>query len=250
MGKTIEKYYGNVVRSVMSKVNPIKKLIIKTYCTVHKYINIRAMEILKQNGYEDEYRFYLKYIMQLNKGAFYADQDFKSTNHFFHYELEKGLYGFSNALVECKKYYNLAINYARKGDIKKSVFYFGASCHLLQDTTVPQHVNNKLLKSHRAFENWILHRVTHGYSFYLTSEIKRRKSIDEYIKKNAVMSNRTYNKYQGIYDIDKKYTRISNEIIAEAESTTAGFMIDFYRKIFSDKKVRILEQNYIRECKK
>ena len=32
------------------------------------------------------------------------DQDFKSSNHFFSILVkEKGLYGFSNALLECKK---------------------------------------------------------------------------------------------------------------------------------------------------
>ena len=62
--------------------------------------------------------------------------------------------GFSNALEECKKYYNTTLNYTKAGDFNEALFYFGAACHLIQDATVPQHVNNKLLKSHRKFELW------------------------------------------------------------------------------------------------
>lgn len=231
MERKIEKHYGNAVRSVMSKVNPIKKLLIKTNCTVHKYINIRAMEILKEEGNEEAYRFFLKYISQLNSGVVYADQDFKSTNHFYHYLEGRGLYGFSNALVECEKYYKKAINYSDAGDISKAVFYFGAACHLIQDSTVPHHVNNKLLKSHRSFEMWILKKLVSGYPFTMSETSKRYEDISKYIKANAYMSNDIYVKFKNIVDTETKYKRISNAIIPEAESTTAGFMLDFYETI-------------------
>jgi phospholipase C len=228
----IEKHYGNAVRSIMSKVNPIKKLLIKTNCTVHKYINMRAMEIVKQEGYEDIYRFFLKYMSQLNEGVTFADQDFKSTNHFYHYLEGKGLYGFSNALIECEKYYKMAINYAAAGDISKAVFYFGAACHLIQDSTVPHHVNNRLLKSHRAFEMWILEKLVSGYAFSTSDKSKRYEDISKYIKANALMSNNAYVKFRNIDNTEIRYTRISNKIIPEAESTTAGFMLDFYEAVF------------------
>lgn len=232
----IEKHYGKAVRSIMSKVNPIKKLLIKTNCTVHKYINIRALEIIKEEGNEEAYRFYLKYLLELNEGVKYADQDFKSTNHFYHYLEGKGLYGFSNALEECKKYYKKSVNYFEAGDIKEAMFYFGAACHLIQDTTVPHHVNNKLLKSHRAFEMWILRRLVGGYPFNVASSSKRFDGISSYIKANALMSNSVYVKYNAIHDTEMKYKKISNIIVPEAESTTAGFMLDFYEDIVIKKK--------------
>lgn len=233
MGKVIEKQYGRAVRRVMTTVNPIKKIIIKTKCTVHKYINIRAMEIIRREGYEEQYRFFLKYVNELNNGVMWADQDFKSTNHFYHYSEEKGLYGFSNALEECKKYHNAGLNYAKAGDLSEAVFYFGAACHLIQDATVPQHVNNRLLKSHRKFELWIRNRLAEGHNFTGAKDSKRRKSIEEYIKKNAVMSNNTYVRYSNILDIESRYSRITNIIIVEAEKTTAGFMLDFYDELFN-----------------
>lgn len=231
MERAIEKNYGKAVRGVMATVNPIKKLLVKTYCTVHKYINIKAIEIIKHEGNDDIYNFFLKYITELNQGSVWADQDFKSTNHFYHFSQEKGLYGFSNALTECKKYHKMAMNYAKAGDRSKAMFYFGAACHLIQDTTVPQHVNNKLLENHRNFEMWILKKVVSGYNFESGTESKRYESIDKYIKANALMSNDTNIRFQNIFDIEKRYRSITNVIIVEAEKTTAGFMIDYYYEL-------------------
>lgn len=243
MQRAIERNYGKAVRGVMATVNPIKKLLVKTYCTVHKYINIKAIEIIKHEGNDKIYRFFMKYLKELNEGVTWADQDFKSTNHFYHFSQEKGLYGFSNALTECKKYYKMSINYAKAGDRSKALFYFGAACHLIQDTTVPQHVNNNLLKSHRAFEMWILKKVVSGYSFEEGTESKRYGSIDKYIKANALMSNNIYMKFQNILDVEKRYRSITNVIIVEAERTTAGFMIDFYNKLCVNNIISLDEFN-------
>lgn len=221
----------------MATVNPIKKIIIKTHCNVHKYINIRAIEIINQKGCEEKHNFFIKHINELNNGVTWADQDFKSTNHFYHFAEEKGLYGFSNALLECKKYYNMAVNYAAAGDICSAVFYFGAACHLVQDSTVPQHVNNKLLKNHRKFELWIRNKLAEGYVFDKAAEIKRYPEIDEYIKKNAVMANNIYLNYCNILDVEKRYSKIANAIIVEAEKTTAGLMLDFYSELITKCKM-------------
>lgn len=229
--KTIEKNYGRAARGIMATVNPVKKIIIKTYCDVHKYINIRSIEIINQQGCEEKSDFFMKHINELNSGVMWADQDFKSTNHFYHFSEEKGLYGFSNALVECKKYYNMAVNYASAGDICSSVFYFGAACHLVQDSTVPQHVNNKLLKNHRKFELWIRKKLAQGYAFDKAAEIKRYPELDDYIKKNAVIANNIYLSYCNILDVEMRYSKIANAIIAEAEKTTAGLMLDFYSEL-------------------
>lgn len=224
----IEKSYGKVARKIMNLINPVKKRIIKTYCTVHKYININAINILKNNGYEQEYKFYKKYLKNLNNGVVFADQNFKSSNHFYNVNTGKGLYGFSNALLECKKYYNKAIYYLNIKNINMSIFYLGAACHLIQDSTVPYHVNNKLLKNHRKFEVWIISRLLNDYSFRECKEIKRFDSIEKYIKNNAIIADKIYKKYFEIKDVNLKFEKISNIIIKEAEKTTAGFLLDYY----------------------
>ena len=109
MKRKLEKTYGSALKGVFYAVNPLKKKLLKTNCTVHKYINIRGLELLKIEGYEKEYKFFKKYIGNLNEGVSWADQDFKSSNHFYHFNKNKGLFGFSNALTECERYYKKAI---------------------------------------------------------------------------------------------------------------------------------------------
>ncbi|WP_298838286.1 zinc dependent phospholipase C family protein, partial [Clostridium sp.] len=159
MKKQFEATYGKTLRGLMVTINPIKKRIMKTHCIVHKFINIQAIEILKNKGYTEVNTFYKYYVKELNKGVTWADQDFKSSNHFYHHITGTGLYGFSNALTEFNKYYKYALKFVEAGDIRQAMFYFGAACHLIQDATVPQHVNNKLLKNHRNFELWIIGRL-------------------------------------------------------------------------------------------
>ncbi len=102
MIKQFEKTYGSALKGVFFAVNPLKKKMLKTNCTVHKYINIKAVDLLKIEGYEKEYKFFRKYIKHINNGVSWADQDFKSSNHFYHVSKGRGLYGFSDALTECK----------------------------------------------------------------------------------------------------------------------------------------------------
>jgi phospholipase C len=231
MKKHIELTYGRALRGIMFAVNPVKKVIMKTHCTVHKYINIQGVDILKNEGYTEEHEFFIKYIKPFNQGVSWADQDFKSSNHFYHFEKGKGLYGFSDALTECKKYYSKALGYMEAGEPEKSLFYFGAACHLVQDMTVPQHVNNKLLKSHREFELWIIAKLLSDYSFPIDKGIKRFNSLKEYFTHNSNEANNIYNQYEGIVSKEERYGKVATAILREAQMTTAGFMLDFYEDI-------------------
>jgi phospholipase C len=231
MKKRLEKTYGRALKGIFVAVNPIKNKILKTHCTVHKFIMIRAIQILKNDGYEDEYMFFSKHIKELNGGVTWADQDFKSSNHFYNISKGKGLYGFSDALTECKKYYNRSLEYIKEDDIKRAMFYFGASCHLVQDVTVPQHVNNKLLKSHRNFELWIISKLMSDYSFEAKEGTILYDSIEEYIKNNAIMANSTYAKNLNIESRDERYAKIATIILKESQRTTAGFMVKYYNEI-------------------
>lgn len=234
MKKRLERTYGTAVRGVMVAVNPIKKKILKTHCTIHKFINLQAIDILKNEGYVKQHQFFKDYILELNEGVTWADQDFKSTNHFYHFNEGRGLYGFSDAMTECKKYYNAALVYNKADNIEKSIFYFGAACHLIQDMTVPHHVNNRLLNSHRNFEVWIIKKFLSDYSFMVDNGIVRYKTLEDYIRKNAFVANNTYMKFFNIDDKEERYMKIAPVILKEAQNTTAGFMLDFYDRIHQD----------------
>lgn len=233
MREKFERTYGGAVKKLFFAVNPLKKKIMKTNCTVHKFIMLQSVEILKNDGYEKESNYFRENIYNLNSGVSWADQDFKSSNHFYHVIKGKGLYGFSDALTECKKYYDECIEFAKKDDMDKSLFYFGAACHLIQDVTVPQHVNNRLLKSHRKFELWIIGKLMSDYSFIAADKLVRYKNLEDYIKNNAVMANSTYVKNLNIKSIDERYGKIAASIIKEAQRTTAGFMLDYYDEMKS-----------------
>ena len=215
----------------MVTVNPIKKKIIKTHCIVHKFINIQSIEILKNEGYNEVHSFYKAHIRDLNNGVAWADQDFKSSNHFYHHIKGTGLYGFSNALSEFEKYYHSALRFMEAGDVKQALFYFGAACHLVQDATVPQHVNNKLLKDHRNFELWIISRLMSDYSFPISNEIIKEDSEMDYIKNNALFANKTYIANANIQNKEDQYMKISTIILQRAQKTTAGLMLNFYNDI-------------------
>ena len=231
MKKKIEATYGKTLKALMITVNPIKKKIMKTHCIVHKFINIQAIEILKNKEYDEVYSFYKSHIKELNDGVTWADQDFKSSNHFYHHDTGTGLYGFSNALTEFQKYYNRALKFFEAGDIRQGMFYFGATCHLVQDATVPQHVNNKLLKSHRNFELWIISKLMSDYSFPIFNEIIQEDSVEDYIKNNAFFANKTYISCANVQSKEEKYKKISVLIVQRAQKTTAGLMLNFYNEI-------------------
>jgi len=78
-----ETVYHRILKSIFWLLNPFKKIIIKTECQVHKHINLHALTVLKNDKYLEQYEFFLDSLEEINKGAVWADQDFKSSNHFY-----------------------------------------------------------------------------------------------------------------------------------------------------------------------
>ena len=228
MKKKIEAGYGKAFSGLLYMVNPVKKMMMKTNCTVHKFITMQAVIILKNDGYKEESDFFRTYISSINKGVQWADQDFKSTNHFYHHEKGVGLYGRSDLLTETVKCYNKALKHYAADEIQKAMFDLGAALHLIQDATVPHHVNNKLLKSHRAFELWIVDRLMSDFSFATYSGAKKYYRIEDYVEKNAILANQVYRKNVDVASKEQRYENIAVEILHEAQRTTAGMMLNFY----------------------
>ena len=225
---TLEGTYSLVYKNILRAVNPIKKRIIKTECIVHQAINNQSLHILRNDGYFDVYRLMSEYIDDINAGVVWADQDLKSSNHFYSPKTKRGLYGNSNAKNECESYYNRALNEFISGHIKASMFYLGAACHLVQDVTIPQHANVKLLKSHRSFESWIIkmHRRFHRFRAY--NKGTYLNSIGRYIELNSRQAIRTHEKYYQIGNEYIRFYRIASVILPMAQKTTAGVMVKFY----------------------
>lgn len=227
----IEKSYGKVFKNVLRAMNPVKKIVIKTECRVHKFINVQALEILRNDGHEKEYEFLNAYIHQINSGAVWADQDFKSSNHFYNPDTQKGLYGSSNAFKECMLYYAKALNKYFKGDINSSMFFLGAACHIIQDMTVPQHVNVNLLKHHRKYEQWVIRTHLEHDNFKVFEEGIYFDTVQKYLEYNTRKAMATYLQYSNEENLNVKFYGITSIILVIAQKSTAGVMFKFYNDI-------------------
>lgn len=118
----IETLYSDILEIVFTIINPIKKSIIKTKCEVHKSINIDALKILKNDKYLSEYNFFGYFISDINEGTVWADQNFKSSNHFYNPYKKRGLYGRKNAMNLGVNYYYQALSLWKSGEFNKSFF--------------------------------------------------------------------------------------------------------------------------------
>ena len=223
-----EKTYDYVLKTVFGIANPIKKSLIRTQCKVHKYINRRALNIIKNDEYFEEYNFFSSYILDINQGAVWADQDFKSTNHFYSPYKKKGLYGRKSAMDLGVDYYSKALNLWDKGEFNQSLFYLGATLHLIQDMTIPQHANIRLLDNHRQYENYIKRTYEYLEDFQVDTGSYLLDSVEDYIRFNARIALKIYDNFKKIRNHEYRYYRIAKCALPLAKRTTAGAMIMFY----------------------
>lgn len=231
MPKIVEYSYGKLFKYTMKAINPLKKAIMTTECFVHKVINNQALVILKNDKNFDQYKLFSNYIAELNLGVVWADQDFKSSGHFYNPIKDCGLYGNTNALTLAKNYYTFAISFWNLGDIKKAMFFLGAAAHLIQDMTVPQHANIKLLKEHHKFEKFVKD------TFYDTPEyLVRNKgcylgSVEEFIRYNSVCAIKANERLSHISDESQRYYALSKYTIPLAQRSTAGLFMIFFKDV-------------------
>lgn len=229
-----ETTYNHIINSILGSINPIKRSIVNTHCKVHKFINVKALKVLYNDGYLDEYNFFCSYMESINDGAVWADQDFKSTNHFYHPYKNKGLYGRCSAMDLGIDYYYKAIDFWNSGDFNKSLFYLGASMHIAQDMTIPQHANIKLLDNHKQYETFVKRTYRYIGEFNIDTGAYLLSSIENYIKFNARISLKVYKRFKNISDDEERYYRIARCGLPLSIRTTAGAMVTFYSDIFKD----------------
>lgn len=229
MSSKIEKTYSKVLKYAYYIANPFKKRVITTECEIHKFINLQALDILKNDSFDDAYNFFSDNIISINDGAVWADQDFKSSGHFYNPEKKRGLFGNTNALSLALGYYSNSLTYWKNGDIEKSMFYLGSTAHLIQDMTVPQHANIRLLDDHRQYENFIKRTYQFTPQFRTDKGGYYLSSIEEFIRCNARCAIRIYRKLKSIEDDNKRYYTITKFTLPLAQRSTAGCFIRFYK---------------------
>lgn len=238
---TLEKSYSHVFKGILRATNPIKKRIMKAECKVHKFINTQSVIILKNDGHIEVSTLMDSYISDINEGVVWADQDLKSSNHFYNPHKNRGLYGSSNAKTDCISYYNRALNEYSHGDINNAMFYLGAACHLIQDLTVPQHANVHLLNNHKSYENWVIRTHTHHDEFKIKEGGIYLNSLNHYIDFNSKRAINIYRKHSHVKNMHIRYQMITSMVLTMAQATTAGLMFKFYNDIQEIKSVMITE---------
>ncbi len=235
--RILESTYGNFLQAAFTVLNPFKKAVIRTHCKVHKYINVQALEVLKNDGYHEEYNFFRNHIMPINDGTYWADQDFKSSGHFYNPHTKKGLYGRGNAADSGKEYYERALALWHIGEFDKAMFYFGAATHLVQDMTIPQHANIRLLDNHKQYETFVKRTYRYVRDFRAEKGSVLFDTIHEYIRFNARVAMKVYKKFRVIKESEQRYYRTARCTLPLAERTTAGCMVMFYKDIFKNPSV-------------
>lgn len=237
----LEKSYSYVFKNMLKAINPVKKRIMKAECIVHIFINNQSLIVLKNDGHMEAYELMESHINDINAGVVWADQDLKSSNHFYNPHKSKGLYGSSNAKKECISYYSRALNEYFHGNIKTSMFYLGAACHLIQDLTVPQHANGHLLNSHKSYENWVIRTHIHHDEFRIKEGGIYFSSLNQYIYFNSKEAIKIYRKHSHVENRHVRFYLITSKVLTMAQATTAGLMFKFYKDIQGIKPIIITE---------
>ena len=232
MKKKLESAYATALASTFKAVNPLKKSIIKTTCEVHLFIQENSIDILKNEGYEKEYKLFKEYLPQINQGLVWADQDFKSYHHFYNPKEGKGKYGYDdNAMTVAKSYYNKAIKYYVIDNYERSMFFFGAACHIIQDLTIPQHAKGRLLDNHRQFEVYIKSNYKKIKRFKSHEKPIILNSIEEYADHNSMNALSIDYMYRNITDLNTRFYLTAVKSITLSQKTTAGCMIMFFEDL-------------------
>lgn len=238
--KFFEKYYGMAFKSILWVLNPFKKKVIKTECQVHRFINYQSLKILANNDYAKEFDIYNDYLEEMNRGVVWADQDFKSTSHFYNPVKRRGMFGHLDARSLTRKYYDKALFYWKKGYKSRGMFYLGAAVHIIQDMTIPQHVNIRLLDNHRQYENFVKLTYDIVKEFKTNEKPIKFKKLDSYIIFNGKTAIKLYKKYKKLDSNRERYYKITKCALPLAQRTTAGCMLMFLQDIdFYEKEAKI-----------
>lgn len=234
MKKTLENCYAAALSSTFKVVNPIKKTVIKTDCEVHLFIQENALEILYNEGFIKEYNLFKVYLPDINRGLVWADQDFKSYYHFYNPRQQRGKFGYDdNAMTMAKSYYNRALKYFAMKNYERSMFYFGAACHIIQDLTIPQHAKGKLLDNHRQFEVYVKSNYKRIQRFKASDKPVIFNSIEEYVNHNSISALNIDYMYSNVVDATTRFYLTSIKSITLAQRSSAGCMIMFCNDLSS-----------------
>ena len=137
-----------------------------------------------------------------------------------------------NALTLAIKYYKYSTAYFYENEINQSMFYLGAACHLVQDTTVPQHATGDLLNNHMQFENYVKANYLKIKRFRTYSEPILFNSVEEYIRFNSYNAIKNQRMYSHVQNLRSRFYLIAEKALEFSQRTTAGILILYFKNTY------------------
>ena len=131
------------------------------------------------------------------------------------------------ALTLSSKYYKAALNYSRAGDYANAMAYFGASCHLIQDLTIPHHAKGQLLDGHKQFESYVKSNYRKIERFKSSEYPIIYNTIEEFANSNAKSALDIDYMYRDVENMGTKFYLVAYKALSQAQRSTAGAMLMF-----------------------
>lgn len=217
-------------KAILKVVSPIQRVIDFNPAETHIFLNSQGIKILYNDGYKKVANYFTNYLPEINKGVVWADKGWKNFAHYLDPYKNRGIWPWPDAKTECNYYYWQAKKFWRRGNIQKSMFYLGATVHLIQDMCVPHHARGMALNGHSIYERW----VQHHYTLYIINDhglYHLAPSVDGWIEFNAKTAWNYYSHVAGSTIVEDLYHMATGVLLSLAQRTTAGFLLFFINTV-------------------
>lgn len=214
----IEKNVWPVFKVLLSAGAPIQRMIDRRGGDTHLFINDQAINILKYKRSIAVIKLVERNKTYIDLGNLWADKGWKCFAHYYKPNNRNGYFPLVSAVTEGINHFNAALNNWEKGNFQKSMFYLGASAHIVQDLCVPHHAMGIAFNGHSNFEQWSLEN---RYLFKAKKEDGHIcfDSVEHLITNNASYSQGYYYKVSS-YNTNN-YMSAANDLLILAQKSTA-----------------------------
>lgn len=223
----VDKSMQKITRFVLSATSPLQSIVDPPRMT-HRFCNNQAIGILRGDGFSGAATFFTQYRGELNRGVYWADQDWKNSSHYFRLTA-KGLWHFPSALEVFDLYWNQASKKMYAGNPEQAMFYLGAAAHLVQDMCVPHHARGKIFAGHQFYEQWVERQYVQfaANSGGLYRENRKPRML---LTSNAAVSADLLD-WVNTGRSEEDFQKATEILLPLAQQTTAGLFFFFYERV-------------------
>ncbi len=196
--------------------------------STHSFINGQGRRILYNDGYRKEALFFSMFASHLDDGVIYIDRGMKSACHYYDPDTGSGMWFWPGAAEKCSEFVVRALKLWRGKKHAKAMFFLGAAVHLVQDLCVPYHAACRALGGHMDFEAWVEKR-RNNYRAESGGIYDISDRPEDWVAENARLAKDCFHL---IKDRETEgYHSVAKKMLTRAQLTTAGFLLDFYRRL-------------------